>query len=241
MPVKLRGALLVGQSGGPTPVINASLVGTMQEAFGHDDITAIYGMRHGVQGALAGDLVDLGQESAATFDALLRTPGSALGSCRYKVKAEDYERLLEVFRRHGIRYFVYIGGNDSMDTAHRVSLLASELGHEVRVMGVPKTIDNDLERTDHSPGYGSAARFVALATMDAGRDLESMNTFDKVTVFDVMGRDSGFLTAATALGKRCPQDPPHLICLPERPFDERAFLERVTELQKELGHVFVAA
>jgi len=211
----------------------------VEEALKHREIKGVYGLVHGIEGALGEDLVDLTRASAAVLQGLRETPGSALGSCRHKLSEEDYARIVEVFRAHDVRYFVYIGGNDSMDTCHRIASLAEAENYEIRVMGAPKTIDNDLVRTDHCPGYGSAARFIALATMDAGRDLEAMCTFDKVTILETMGRNAGWLTAAAVLGKREPRDPPHLVYVPERPLDEQVFLKRVQEICEDLGYAFV--
>ena len=158
-------------------------------------------MAHGIEGALNEDMIDLGQETQRTIDLLSQTPASALGSCRHKLSDDDYQRLLKIFKTHNIRHFVYIGGNDSMDTCHRISVLAEQSNYDMQVMGVPKTIDNDLAYTDHTPGFGSAARFVALAARDTGRDLESMETFDDVSILETMGRNAGWLTAAAVLGK----------------------------------------
>lgn len=232
--------LMVGQSGGPTAVINATLAGVLKEARRHPSIGRVLGMRHGIEGALQGKLVDLTSTSEAEIACLGMTPGAALGSCRYKVTERDYEALLSLFRRCNVRYFLYIGGNDSMDTCHKISELARREGYELAVVGLPKTIDNDLAVTDHSPGYGSAARYVALATMEAGKDLEAMSTFDDVSILEVMGRNAGWLTAASALGRQSHVDPPHLVYVPERPFDVNEFLEAVRTVHKELGYVFVA-
>jgi 6-phosphofructokinase len=236
----LRGKLLIGQSGGPTPVINASLAGVIMEAASHPQVEAVYGLVHGIEGALKEELVDLNQESPQTIQLLIQTPASALGSCRHKVEDNEYERILEVFKAHDIRHFVYIGGNDSMDTCRCISDLARSTGYELQVMGVPKTIDNDLAYTDHTPGYGSAARFLALAARDAGLDLESMATFDDVTILEAMGRNTGWLSAASALGKESEEDAPHLVYLPEIPFDETRFLADVAAVHTRLGRVFVA-
>lgn len=235
----LRGILVVGQSGGPTPVINASLAGVVGEAQRHKCFTGIYGLVHGIEGALKEELLDLTSETAANLDLLARTPASALGSCRHKLSEDDYDRILEVFRVHNVRHFVYIGGNDSMDTCHRISEAAATSGYEMQVMGVPKTIDNDLAFTDHCPGYGSAARFLALATRDTGRDLEAMATFDDVTILEAMGRNAGWLTAASVLGKETEDEAPHLIYVPEVAFDEERFLDNVTHIHRRLGRVFV--
>jgi 6-phosphofructokinase len=235
----LDGALVVGQSGGPTPVINASLAGVIGEAQRHGCFRGIYGLVHGIEGALKDQLLDLGGEMPETLDLLSRTPASALGSCRHKLSDDDYARILEVFRAHDVRHFVYIGGNDSMDTCHRIWALADAEGYEMQVMGVPKTIDNDLAYTDHSPGYGSAARFLTLATRDTGRDLESMATFDDVTILEAMGRNAGWLAAASVLGKMDEDEAPHLVYVPEVAFDEARFLDDVARIHGRLGRVFV--
>ena len=235
----LKGKLIVAQSGGPTAVINASLAGVIQEARKHTQIEGIYGLVHGIEGALKEELFDLSLESPQTVELLIQTPGSALGSCRHKLSDDDYDRILKLFRVHDVRYFVYIGGNDSMDTCHRISALADSSGYEIQVMGVPKTVDNDLAYTDHTPGYGSAARFVALATRDTGRDLEAMATFDDVSILETMGRNAGWLTASAVLGKVEEDEAPHLVYVPEVPFDENQFLDDVTNIHGRLGRVFV--
>ena len=197
----LKGNLVVAQSGGPTAVINASLAGVIQEARQYKQIESIYGLVHGIEGALKDELIDLGQELPETIDLLVQTPGSALGSCRHKLNDDEYKQIINLFQAHNVRHFIYIGGNDSMDTCQRISALAEASGYEIQVMGVPKTIDNDLVLTDHTPGYGSAARFIALATRDTGRDLEAMATFDDVSILETMGRNAGWLTASAVLGK----------------------------------------
>jgi 6-phosphofructokinase 1 len=236
----MKGVLVVAQSGGPTPVINASLVGIIREAKNHNCFTGVYGLEHGIEGALKEEMIDLSAMQASTendelLDKLERTPASALGSSRYKLKDADYARISEVFHAHDVRYFVYIGGNGSMFVCDK---LATE-NPELRVMGVPKTIDNDLAGTDHTPGYGSAARFLALAVRDTGRDLESMTTFDDVFILEAMGRDSGWLAAATALLKETDNDAPHLVYVPENPFDENRFLDDVKRVHAHLQQVFV--
>jgi ATP-dependent phosphofructokinase / diphosphate-dependent phosphofructokinase len=235
----LKGNLAIGQSGGPTPVINASLAGVILESMDHPEIKSIYGLVHGIEGALKEEFIDLSQLSSQTLQLLVSTPASALGSCRHKVNDREYERILNVFQAHNIRYFVYIGGNDSMDTCLHIQRLASALGYEIQIMGVPKTIDNDLAHTDHSPGYGSAARFIALATRDTGLDLEAMATFDAVTILETMGRNAGWLTAASGISKEDEADAPHLIYVPEVPFDEMRFLDDVSDVHKRYHRVFV--
>jgi len=239
MPTALKGTLMVGQSGGPTAVINASLAGIIQEAQKYEHVTSIYGLAHGIEGALKEELIDLGQESPETIDLLTRTPASALGSCRHKLTGSEYERILDLFKAHNVRFFVYIGGNDSMDTCHRISELAQSIDYEIQVMGVPKTMDNDLALTDHCPGYGSAGLFLALATRDTGLDLEAMATFDDVTILEALGRNAGWLTAASMLGKQSPDEAPHLVYVPEVAFDEDRFMDDVARIHQRLGRVFV--
>ncbi|MFZ7104810.1 MAG: 6-phosphofructokinase [Peptococcaceae bacterium] len=235
------GNLLIGQSGGPTPVINASLAGVLNEAKKMPEIEKIYGLKNGIEGALKKEVYDLNQEPEDLVNQLPYTPASVLGSCRHKLtKDGEYEQLLELFKTNNIRYFVYIGGNDSMDTCHKISKLAQQKKYDMQVIGIPKTIDNDLPVTDHCPGFGSAARFIALSTVESGRDLESMKTFDDVAIFEIMGRNAGWLTAASALGKRCEKDAPHLIYLPEVTFNEDKFLEDVKAVHDKLGYVYVA-
>ncbi|MBL7199850.1 MAG: 6-phosphofructokinase [Anaerolineae bacterium] len=236
----LVGRLVVGQSGGPTQVINNSLVGVIEEALAHDQVTGVYGMLRGIAGVLNESFVDLARESKGTLALLRRTPSAALGTVRYKLKPEDYARIVEILRIHNIRFFCYIGGNDSMDTAHRVHLAAREMGYELRTIGVPKTVDNDLAYTDHCPGYGSAARFVALAVRDSGRDTEAMGRSSPVKIVEVMGRNAGWLTAAAALGRQDPSDPPHLIYVPERPVNDQAVVEAVDRIVGERDHCVIA-
>jgi len=239
MSTSLKGTLMIGQSGGPTAVINASLAGIVQEAQKYEQVTNIYGLAHGIEGALKEELIDLGQESPETIDLLAKTPASALGSCRHKLTDNEYERILDVFKAHNVRFFVYIGGNDSMDTCHRISELAESIDYEIQVMGVPKTMDNDLALTDHCPGYGSAGLFLALATRDTGLDLEAMATFDDVTILEALGRNAGWLTAASMLGKQTPDEAPHLVYVPEVAFDEARFMDDVARIHQRLGRVFV--
>ncbi len=235
----LKGNLLVGQSGGPTPVINASLAGVIQRAAAEKHITGIYGMIHGIEGILSDNLVDLSGISASTIEKLKRTPSSALGSCRHKLAESEYDQIISTLSARNIRHFIYIGGNDSMDTCDRIGRIAQSVGYDLQVMGVPKTIDNDLAETDHTPGFGSAARFFALAVRGTGLDLEAMSTFDDVTILETMGRNAGWLTAASTLGKEGDDDAPHLIQVPERTFNEEVFLEDVARIHSRLGRVFV--
>ena len=244
----LKGNAVVGQSGGPTAAINATLAGVIRGALDARDagvIDTLYGMRNGVEGFLREDFVDL----FAFFDneekiALLEnTPAAALGSCRRKLKsheedAETYARMLEIFKKNNIRYFFYIGGNDSMDTVLKLSRYASSHDYEMRVVGVPKTIDNDLVATDHTPGFGSAAKFVATTMKEIRRDV-SVYTMKAVTIVEVMGRDAGWLTAAAALPSLV-GDGPDLVYLPERAFDFDSFIEDVEAALNKHPAVLVA-
>lgn len=243
---QVKGNALVAQSGGPTAVINASACGVIQEAMKHDAITGVYGAHNGILGVLREELFDIGAEDPKTVDMLKTTPSAALGSCRHKLTSleksrADYERVLEVFQAHNIRYFFYAGGNDSMDTAAKIKDLSAQLNYEMVVMGVPKTIDNDLAHTDHCPGYGSVAKFIAASAMEAGRDTESLYTFDTCAVLETMGRNAGWIAAAAALARRTPEDAPHLIYVPEVPFKREQFVEDVRRVHAELGRCFVVA
>ena len=231
--------LLVGQSGGPTAAINSSLLGVVEAALATSDISHVYGAIDGVEGLLEGQVVDLGQESRATLDLLRRTPSAALGSCRYKLRPGDPDRLLARLAALDVELFIYIGGNDSADTAHRLAQRASETGQPFQAIVVPKTIDNDLPITDHCPGYGSIARFVAGALQDVGRDTESMHRIDPVKIVEVMGRNAGWVVVASALGRRDELDPPHLLYPPERPLDRDRFLADVEVVYRRIGHVVI--
>jgi 6-phosphofructokinase 1 len=232
---ELVGNVLVGQSGGPTAVINASVAGIVSEALNHECIEEIYGALNGVLGILQEDLIDLAAESQQQIRALRHTPGAALGTCRYKLKKQqDFERVLEVFKAHNIRYFFYIGGNDSQDTADKISKLAQQQGYDLRVIGVPKTIDNDLPVTDHCPGYASAIKYIATSVREVACDNEAMGQGDLVSIMEVMGRSAGWLAAGAALAKRRdhPHDPPHLVLLPEIPFNQEKVLEDIRRILK---------
>ncbi len=241
----LIGACIFGQSGGPTAVINASAYGVIRTALDSDVITNVYGAAYGIKGVLNDELYDMAEEEDYELKLLLNTPSSELGSCRYKitdpeVDDTDYIRILEIFKKYDVRYFFYNGGNDSMDTCNKISRYMEKVGYECRVMGVPKTIDNDLFGTDHCPGYGSAAKFIATSCMEVGKDTDVYNT-DMVTVIEIMGRHAGWLTASAALateyGNGCGPD---LIYLPERDFDLDQFTEDVTKIMKQKRNVLVA-
>ncbi len=233
----IRGNAIVGQSGGPTAVINQSLVGVIEAARDCGVIDRLLGARHGVKGILREDFIDLFAEPGDVLEEVAQTPSSALGSVRQKPKAEDCYRMFEVMRKHGVRYYFYIGGNDSAETVHIVDQAAQEAHYDLRCFHVPKTVDNDLRVTDHCPGYGSAARFVASAFLGDNLDNRSLPGI-KIDV--VMGRNAGFLTAASALARKWDDDGPHLVYVPERPFFVERFLADVERVYRDLGRCVVA-
>ena len=234
------------QSGGVTAVINASACGVIETARKHKKhIRSVYAGRNGIIGALTEDMIDTNKESAAAIAALRHTPGGAFGSARYKLKSleenkAEYERLIEVFRAHDIGYFFYNGGNDSMDTAHKVSLISKKMGFPVTCLGIPKTVDNDLPITDNCPGFGSVAKYVAVSTREAALDVLSMaKTSTKVFVLEVMGRHAGWIAAAGGLAGKSREEAPHIILFPEIPFDQKAFLKRVDECVKRYEYCVI--
>lgn len=240
----LVGNVLVAQSGGPTAVINASLAGVVTEALNYECIEEIYGGLNGVEGILKEQLIDLAQESQQNIRGLKYTPGSALGTCRYKLtKEKDFKRLIEVCKAHNIRYFFYIGGNDSQDSANKIARLADAENYEMRVIGVPKTIDNDLPITDHCPGYGSVVKYLSTMIRELAADHEGMGNHDLVSIVEVMGRNAGWIAAGTAIAKRKNQmgDAPHIILLPEVAFNPQAFIEEVQKCLQENKFCLVVA
>ena len=234
---KISGNMLIAQSGGPTVVINQSLIGAVLEAKKHKEIKKIYGALHGIKGILAEDLIDLGRESVATLKAVAQTTSSGLGSVRKKPTPEDCGKIFEKLQKYDVRYFFYIGGNDSAETAHIINEEAKKANFEMHCFHVPKTIDNDLRENDHTPGFASGAKFVAQAFM--GDDLDNA-ALPGVKVNVVMGRHAGFLTAAAALARTYPGAGPHLIYLPERPFDLEKFPQQVKEVYEKYGRCVVA-
>jgi 6-phosphofructokinase 1 len=242
---RLVGNVLVAQSGGPTVVVNASLAGTIQEAGKHpDEIEEIYGGLNGIKGLLNEELIDLQEEKSNTIESLKHTPGAALGTCRYKIAfdqdpaaaAADLQRLFEVFQAHNIRYFFYVGGNDSQDTSLKIQQEAEKRGWQMRIIGIPKTIDNDIPRTDHCPGYGSVIKYNATTVLEIARDVSSMATEEgSCCVIEVMGREAGWIAAGTVLARRAADEGPHIILLPEIPFKEVEFLERVKDVTAQCG------
>jgi 6-phosphofructokinase 1 len=227
--------LIIAQGGGPTAVINASLAGVVAEAQLHPEIDRIYAGRGGIEGMMKEEFIDLTDMSSTDIERLKLTPSSAVGSCRYKVTEKDHDRIIEVLRKHNIKYFFYNGGNDSMDTCNKVSKIAGD----IVVIGVPKTIDNDLAITDHCPGFGSAARFAATATLEYGLDIRALPIH--VGVIEVMGRNAGWLVAATALARTQGFKAPHLIYFPERVFDRDRFIADVKAAQAKYGYGIVVA
>ena len=240
---ELKGACIIGQSGGPTSVINASTYGVIRTALDNPNITAVYGAEHGIKGVLADRLFDMSKEDPEELALLKYTPSSALGSCRYKMKDPDvddtdYKRILEVFKKHNVRYFFYNGGNDSMDTCNKISKYMQKVGYECRVMGVPKTIDNDLFGTDHCPGYASAAKYIATSCMEVWHDARVYDT-GMICIIEIMGRHAGWLAAAAALACEYGAGP-DLIYLPETDFDMDKFLADVERIYKANGNCMVA-
>jgi len=230
---------LVGQSGGPTSVINASLAGVIDAARQSNRIDSLFGMRFGIEGVLENNFADLSAQPASIQDGLRRTPGSALGSTRLKLQEEHFEPILARLKEHNIRYLFMIGGNDTMDTIHRITDFATSMGYELQGIGVPKTVYNDLSGTDHTPGFPSAARYVALSVLQAGILTRDMQRVDQFCIFQTVGRSAGWLPAAATAVQSTTSDPPHLLLLPERPFDRDAFLTAVEQRQKEHGFVSI--
>ena len=240
---ELRGACIIGQSGGPTSVINASAQGAIQAALKADCITRVLGAAHGIKGVLEDKLYDMGQESPEELELLQNTPSSALGSCRYKLADPDqddtdYQRILEIFQKYDVRYFFYNGGNDSMDTCNKINQYMQSVGYDCRVMGVPKTIDNDLFGTDHCPGYASAAKYIATSIMEVYQDAHVYDT-GMIVVVEIMGRHAGWLAAASALAGEYGAGP-DLIYLPETDFSMPQFIEDVKRVYNEKGNCIVA-
>ena len=239
----LKGACIIGQSGGPTAVINASALGAIQSALQSEQVTRVLGAANGIEGVLKERLFDMAREDPGELELLKYTPASALGSCRYKMSAPsvddtDYRRLLEIFRKYDVRYFFYNGGNDSMDTCNKISKFMQQSGYECRVIGIPKTIDNDLHGTDHCPGFGSAAKFIATSCMEVHQDLR---VYDKgrVTIVEIMGRHAGWLAGSAALATYAGAGP-DLVYLPEVPFRMEEFWQDVDRIYRQNGSCMVA-
>ncbi len=234
------------QSGGVTAVINVTACAVIETARKNKNrIANVYAGHNGIVGALREEMIDTNKETASAIAALRHTPGGAFGSARYKLKGIEenraqYERLIDVFKAHNIGYFFYNGGNDSMDTAHKLSLVSKQLGYPVICLGIPKTVDNDLPITDNCPGFGSVAKYVAVSTQEAALDVLSMaETSTKVFVLEVMGRHAGWIAAAGGLAGTRPEDPPHIILFPEIPFKKAAFLKRVRDCVKKYAYCVI--
>ena len=239
----LIGSCIIGQSGGPSAVINASAYGVIKTALAHPAITKVYGAYHGIRGVLDDRLMILDQEDPAELARMLHTPSSLLGSCRYKIADpdqddRDFRRILEIFKKYNVRYFFYNGGNDSMDTCNKISKYMDRVGYPCCVIGVPKTIDNDLFGTDHCPGFGSAAKYIATSFMEVSRDCRVYDT-GAITIIECMGRHAGWLTAAASLAGLS-GDGPDLIYLPEVDFDMDRFLQDVTDCYERKHNCLVA-
>ena len=239
----LVGSVIIGQSGGPSAVINASAYGVIKTALENENITKVYGAFHGIKGVLNDQLMIMDEEDPKELENLLYTPSSALGSCRYKiadpdVDDTDYKRILEIFQKYNVRYFFYNGGNDSMDTCNKISKYMQKVGYECRVMGVPKTIDNDLFGTDHCPGFASAAKYIATSCMEVYQDARVYDT-GMVCIIEIMGRHAGWLAGAAALATAYGAGP-DLVYLPEVDFDMEKFLADVERIYKEKGNCMVA-
>ena len=244
----LKGNAIVGQSGGPTTAINATLAGVIKGAMLSEHIGKVYGMKNGIDGLLKDTVIELDGYFAdeKAFETLKRTPAAALGSCRKKLPKESdenynetFERIIEMFKKYDIRYFFYIGGNDSMDTVAKLSKYTTECGYDVRVIGVPKTIDNDLLGTDHTPGFGSAAKYISVTMQEMLRDT-AVYTVKAVTIVEIMGRDAGWLTASSALGRLCGLPYPDLVYLPERDFNMEEFFEDLQSAMEKKPNIVVA-
>jgi 6-phosphofructokinase 1 len=225
----MKGNAIIGQSGGPTSVINSSLCGLIQEGLKSKKVEKILGMRFGIQGFMQDEIFDLGKEDFQVIEGLRQTPSSALGSCRYTLKDKDFPLIIKQLKKYNIRYFFLIGGNGSMDTIRRVEEYCQKNNYKLNGIGIPKTVDNDLCGTDHAPGFASAARYVCLSVQQAGRLARDMQRVDKYVILQTVGRNTGWLAASAALVKKTESDAPHLIYIPERPLSRERFISEVKE------------
>lgn len=237
--MSLKGKAVIGQSGGCTAVINQSMAGVVDAARGSKAITHIYGMMHGVEGLLKGELLDLKAQPRPLINQIRDLPSSALGSSRHKLREGGEIEVLKNLRKWNVRYFFMVGGNDTSETILRIANAAQKENYDLRAIHIPKTIDNDLMETDHCPGYGSVARFAAITTQEAGLDTKSMRRVDPVKIIELMGRNSGWIVAAAALLKKNEADPPHILLLPEVAFDQDLFLKRVEDVLSRVGHCMI--
>jgi ATP-dependent phosphofructokinase / diphosphate-dependent phosphofructokinase len=235
----IKGNAVIGQSGGPTSVINSSLLGLVEAAMSSSNISDVYGMHYGIEGFMQEKMYDLGRQNKSILAGLRNTPSSALGSSRHKLLDEDMDRILEVLKKHNIRFLFLIGGNDTMDTINRIEAFCKLKKYDLTGIGIPKTVDNDLFGTDHTPGFASAARSNILNVMQAGVLARDMQKVDKYVVYQTIGRDAGWLAAATAMAKKKEDDAPHLIYTPEHIFETSDFLSDVESCIKKYGWVSV--
>ncbi|MBA7499115.1 Pyrophosphate--fructose 6-phosphate 1-phosphotransferase [subsurface metagenome] len=235
----MKGNAIVGQFGGPTSVINSSLCGLIQEGLKSEKIERVLGMRYGIQGFMKDEVIDLGEEDSQVIEGLRQTPSSALGSCRYILKQEDFPLIMKQLKKYNIRYFFLIGGNGSMDTIRQIEKYCKKNNYKLNGIGIPKTVDNDLCGTDHAPGFASAARYVCLSVQQAGRLARDMQSVDKYVILQTIGRNTGWLAASAALAKKSESDAPHLIYIPERPLSRKRFITDVTECIKKNGWVSI--
>jgi len=235
------GNAIIGQSGGPTAVINSSLCGVLEECLRSKDIGKVFGMRYGIEGFIQDMVVELGTQPKDVIERLKTTPSSALGSCRYKIQDADFPKILEQLKKYDVRYYFLIGGNDTMDTINRVEKYCREHGYDLRGVGIPKTVDNDLPSTDHTPGFPSAARYVALSVQQGGLLARDMKKVDQCVIFQTVGRSAGWLPAASACAKFEEEDAPHIILIPERPFNKEQFLSEVKQAYDKFGWVSIVS
>ena len=235
----LKGKAVIGQSGGCTAVINQSLAGVVMAARRSKHITGILGSRHGIEGILNGSYIDLKATATKLVRDVANSPSAALGSSRYKLQPGDDRKIVAKLRHEGVRYLFLIGGNDTANTSLRIARTAEKENYSLRVVHIPKTIDNDLMETDHCPGYGSVARFAAITTQEAALDTQAMKNVDPVKIIELMGRNSGWIVAASALLKRSPSDAPHILLVPEVPFDETAFIKKTEAVLQSVGYCII--
>jgi len=235
----MKGNAIIGQFGGPTSVINSSLCGLIQEGLKSKKIKNVLGMRYGIIGFMKDEIVDLGKEDRRVIKTLRQTPSSALGSCRYILKQEDFPLIMRQLKKYNIRYFFLIGGNGSMATIWQIEEYCKKNNYKLSGIGIPKTVDNDLCGTDHAPGFASAARYVCLSVQQAGRLARDMQSVDKYVILQTVGRDTGWLAASAALAKKNESDAPHLIYMPERPLSKERFISDVKECIRKIGWVFI--
>jgi len=235
----MKGNAIIGQFGGPTSVINSSLCGLIQEGIKSEKIESVLGMRFGIKGFMKDQIINLSKENPQVIEGLRQTPSSALGSCRYILTQEDFPLIMTQLKKYNIRYFFLIGGNGSMDTIRRIEKYCKKNNYKLSGIGIPKTVDNDLCGTDHTPGFPSAARYVCLSVQQAGRLARDMQQVDKYVILQTVGRDTGWLAASAALAKKSESDAPHLIYIPERPLSRKRFISDVTECIKKNGWVSI--